>query len=163
MLPPQIILIPLFKVERMLNISNTLSGLILPYAAGTLPFSIYVLTAFIRKIPFEIEEAAFIDGAGRLRMIWQILLPLSKPGLATVIIFAFMQCWNEFFMALILIQNPELKTLTLGILGFNGQWGQTDFTRLFAALVLISVPVITVYVIFQRQFISGLTAGAVKS
>ncbi len=162
MMPPQIILIPLFKVERMLNISNTLLGLILPYAAGTLPFSIFVLTTFIRKIPVEIEEAAFIDGSGRLRLIGQILLPLSKPGLATVIIFAFMQCWNEFFMALILIQDPVLKTLTLGVLSFNGQWGQTDFTRLFAALIIISMPVILVYVIFQKQFISGLTAGAVK-
>lgn len=162
MMPPQVILIPLFKVERTLHISNTLLGLILPYAAGTLPFCIFVLTTFLRKIPVDIEEAAFIDGSSRLRVIWQILLPLSKPGLATVIIFSFMQCWNEFFMALVLIQDPYLKTLPLAVQGFNGQWGQTDYTRLFAALVIISFPVITVYVIFQRQFISGLTAGAVK-
>lgn len=163
MLPPQIILIPLFKVERLLHISNTLTGLILPYAAGTLPFSVFVMTAFLRKIPVEIEEAAFIDGAGRLRLIRDILLPLSKPGLATVVIFSFMQNWNEFFMALVLIQDPARKTLTLGVLNFNGQWGQIAYNRLFAALVIISVPVITVYVIFQKQFISGLTAGAVKA
>lgn len=162
MMPPQVILIPLFKIERLLHISNSLIGLILPYAAGALAFSVFILTAFLRKIPVEIEEAAFIDGSSRLRLIWQILLPLSKPGLATVIVFAFMQCWNEFFIALVLIQDPVLKTLTLGVLSFNGQWGQTDYTRLFAALVIISLPVIAVYVIFQRQFISGLTAGAVK-
>jgi ABC-type glycerol-3-phosphate transport system permease component len=163
MLPPQIILIPLFKVERLLHINNTLAGLILPYAAGTLPFSVFVMTAFLRKIPVEIEEAAFIDGAGRLKLIWSILLPLSRPGLATVVIFSFMQNWNEFFMALVLIQDPALKTLTLGVLNFSGQWGQIAYNRLFAALVIISVPVITVYVIFQKQFISGLAAGAVKS
>jgi ABC-type glycerol-3-phosphate transport system permease component len=163
MLPPQVILIPLFKIERMLHISNTLLGLILPYAAGTLPFSVFVMTSFLRKIPVDIEEAAFIDGASRLRLIWNILLPLSKPGLATVVIFSFMQAWNEFFMALVLIQDPVLKTLTLAILNFNGNWGVVDYNRLFAALVIISVPVILVYVIFQKQFISGLTAGAVKT
>lgn len=163
MLPLQVILIPLFKIERTLHISNTFIGLILPYAAGTLPFSVFVMTTFLRKIPIDIEEAAFIDGSSRLRLIWAILLPLSKPALATVVIFAFMSAWNEFFMALVLIQDPVLKTLTLGILNFNGQWGQVDYNRLFAALVIISIPVIIVYVIFQKQFISGLTAGAVKT
>jgi ABC-type glycerol-3-phosphate transport system permease component len=163
MMPAQVLIIPLFKLEAMMNITNTRLGLILPYAAGTLPFAVFVLTTFIRTIPYEIEEASYIDGASRLRTIVQIVAPLSKPALSAVIIFSFMQCWNEFFMALVMIKDPALKTLPLAILSFNGQWGQTDFTRLFAALVIISLPTIIVYIIFQKQFIQGLTSGAIKA
>jgi ABC-type glycerol-3-phosphate transport system permease component len=92
----------------------------------------------------------------------QIVAPLLKPALSAVIIFSFMQCWNEFFMALVVINDPALKTLPLAILSFNGQWGQRDFTRLFAALVIISLPTILVYIFLQKQFIKGLTSGAVK-
>jgi raffinose/stachyose/melibiose transport system permease protein len=163
MMPAQVLIIPLYKLESLMHISNTRIGLILPYAAGTLPFAIFVLTTFIKTIPYEIEEASRMDGASRLQTIIQIVIPLLKPALSAVIIFSFMQCWNEFFMALVIIIDPVLKTLPLQILSFNGQWGQTDFTRLFAALVIISLPTIIVYIIFQKQFISGLTSGAVKS
>ena len=163
MMPAQVLIIPLFKLEAMMNITNTRIGLILPYAAGTLPFAIFVLTTFIKTIPYDIEEASYLDGASRLRTIVQIVAPLSKPAISAVIIFSFMQCWNEFFMALVMIKDPALKTLPLAILSFNGQWGQQDFTRLFAALVIISLPTILVYLIFQKQFIKGLTSGAVKA
>ena len=163
MMPAQVLIIPLYKLEALMHISNTRIGLILPYAAGTLPFAIFVLTTFIKTIPYEIEEASRIDGASRLQTIIQIVVPLLKPALSAVIIFSFMQCWNEFFMALVIIIDPVLKTLPLQILSFNGQWGQTDFTRLFAALTIISLPTIIVYIIFQKQFISGLTSGAVKA
>ena len=163
MMPPQVLIIPLFKLEVLLNIDNTLIGLILPYAAGSLPFAIFVLTTFIRTIPYEIEEASYIDGASRVRTITQIVAPLTKPSLSAVAIFSFMQCWNEFFVASVIIKDPSLKTLPLAILSFNGQWGQRDFTRLFAALVIICLPTIIVYILFQKQFIKGLTSGAVKS
>jgi ABC-type glycerol-3-phosphate transport system permease component len=163
MMPMSMLAIPLFRVETVLHINNTRLGLILPYAATALPFAVFVLTTFIRTIPEEIEEAARIDGASRLRIITQICMPLAKPGLATVVIFSFMQCWNEFFLALIIMLDPDLKTLPVAMQSFNGQWGQRDFTRLFAAIVIISLPVVIVYVIFQRQFIKGLTSGAVKS
>jgi raffinose/stachyose/melibiose transport system permease protein len=163
MMPAQVLIIPLFKLEAMMNIANTRIGLILPYAASTLPFAIFVLTTFIKTIPYEIEEASCIDGASRLRIILQIVAPLSKPALSAVIIFSFMQCWNEFFMALVMIKDPALKTLPLELLSFNGQWGQQDFTRLFAALVIICLPTIIVYIILQKQFIKGLTSGAIKA
>jgi raffinose/stachyose/melibiose transport system permease protein len=162
MLPIQILALPLFKFEAVLHISNTYIGMILPYTAGSLAFSIFILTAFIRKLPFDIEEAAFIDGASRLRTVWSIILPLSAPGFATIIVFDFMSIWNEFNLALILLQNPDLKTLPLALNNFTQNWGQTEYNKLFAALVIITVPVIVVYVIFQKQFINGLTQGSVK-
>lgn len=164
MIPMQVIVIPLYRFETIVHISNTYLGLILPYAAGALPFSVYVMSAFLKTIPLAIEEAAFIDGCSRLRMIWKILLPLSKPGLATVFVFCFLSLWNEFFLAMIIIQNQDLGPLTLGLLNFQRSFGvSTTYALLFAALVIISLPVILVYAIFQKQFISGLTAGAVKT
>ena len=163
MVPLQVSVIPLYKFEAFLHINNTYLGLILPYAAGSLPFAIFVLTAFLKTIPYAIEESGFIDGCSRIKVIWHILLPLSKPGLASVIIFSFMAIWNEFFLALIIMQDQNLGTLNLGLLNFQRSWGVSDYTLIFAALVLIALPVIIVYAIFQKQFISGLTAGSVKS
>ena len=162
MIPVQVIMIPLFKMEVAMHIQNTLIGLILPYAAGTLPFCIFVMTAFLKRIPFEIEEAGLIDGCNRMKLIWKIVLPLSKPGLATITIFSFMNVWNEFYLALALISEPDVKTLNLALLDFQRLWGIIDYTRMFAALVIIILPVIIVYTIIQKQFISGLTAGSVK-
>jgi ABC-type glycerol-3-phosphate transport system permease component len=122
------------------------------------------MSAFLKTVPLAIEEAALIDGCNRWRMIWRILLPLSKPGLATVFVFSFMSLWNEFFLAMIIIQNQDIGTLNLGLLNFQRSFGaSTTYALLFAALVMISLPVILVYVIFQKQFISGLTAGSVKA
>lgn len=162
MIPVQVIMIPLFKMEVAIHIQNTLIGLILPYAAGILPFCIFVMTAFLKRIPFEIEEAGLIDGCNRRKLIWNIVLPLSKPGLATITIFSFMNVWNEFYLALALVSEPDVKTLNLAILDFQRLWGIVDYTRMFAALVIIILPVITLYTIIQKQFISGLTAGSVK-
>jgi raffinose/stachyose/melibiose transport system permease protein len=137
-------------------------GLILPYAAGGLPFAVFVLSTFIRTIPWEIEEATIIDGASRLRIIFQIIAPLSLPGIATVVIFSFMGNWNELFLAMVMLTNPKLRTLPIAIMNFSGLWGYIDYSRLFAAIVIITLPVVVVYIIFQKQFIRGLTAGAVK-
>jgi ABC-type glycerol-3-phosphate transport system permease component len=162
MVPGQALIIPLYRFEASLKIINSYIGLILPYAAGGLPFAVFVLTTFIRTIPIEIEEATIIDGASRLRIIFQIIAPLSLPGIATVVIFSFMGNWNELFLAMVMLTNPKLRTLPVAIMNFSGLWGYTDYSRLFAAIVLISLPVVIVYVIFQKQFIKGLTAGAVK-
>lgn len=162
MIPAQVIIIPLFKIQVSLGVANSLLGMILAYSSLYLPFSIFVLSSFMRTIPLEIDEAAYIDGCNKFQIIWKILFPISKPGLATIIIFAFMQIWNEFFVALIFIQDPAIRTLPLGILNFAREWGQVDYTRQFAALVIINIPIILVYSIFQKQFISGLTAGAIK-
>jgi ABC-type glycerol-3-phosphate transport system permease component len=162
MIPGQALIIPLYRFESSLRIINTYIGLILPYAAGGLPFAVFVLTTFIRTIPWEIEEATIIDGASRLRIIFQIIAPLSLPGIATVVIFSFMGNWNELFLAMVMLTNPKLRTLPIAIMNFSGLWGYTDYSRLFAAIVIITLPVVVVYIIFQKQFIKGLTAGAVK-
>jgi ABC-type glycerol-3-phosphate transport system permease component len=162
MIPGQALIIPLYKMESSLKILNTYLGLILPYATGGLPFAVFVLTTFIRTIPWEIEEATIIDGASRVRIIFQIIAPLAVPGIATVIIFSFMSNWNELFLAMVMLTNPKLRTLPIAIMNFTGLWGYTDYSRLFAAIIIISLPVVIVYVIFQKQFIKGLTAGAVK-
>jgi ABC-type glycerol-3-phosphate transport system permease component len=163
MVPGQALIIPLYRLEALLGINNSYIGLILPYATGGLPFAIFVLSTFIRTIPWEIEEATIIDGASRLRIIFQIIAPLSIPGISTIIIFSFMGNWNELFLALVLLVDRNLRTLPIAILNFNGRWGFVDYPRLFAALIIISMPIIIIYVIFQKQFIKGLTAGAVKA
>jgi ABC-type glycerol-3-phosphate transport system permease component len=162
MVPGQALIIPLYRLESSLQIINTYIGLILPYAAGGLPFAVFVLSTFIRTIPWEIEEATIIDGASRLRIIFQIIAPLSLPGIATVVIFSFMGNWNELFLAMVMLTNPKLRTLPIAIMNFSGLWGYVDYSRLFAAIVIITMPVVIVYIIFQKQFIRGLTAGAVK-
>ncbi|BBI36658.1 ABC transporter permease [Cohnella abietis] len=162
LLPIQIILIPLYRIQKSLHLIDSLWGLILPYIAIGLPISIFLMTAFLRSVPFELEESASIDGANRLQLIYKIMLPLSRPGLATVVILQFMTIWNEFPLALIVINNPELRTITLALSNFKGLWGMMDFNKLFAALVITTLPVIAMFIIFQRQFISGLTSGALK-
>ncbi len=162
LIPAQVIIIPLYTLEASLGILNSRFGLILPYVAGGVPFSVFLLTAFLKTIPFELEESAFVDGCRRLQIIRAIVIPLSRPGLATVIVFQSFNVWNQYFLPLVLLQSPALQTVTLGLMAFSQQWGMTDFPRLFAALTIINVPVILLYAVFQRQFISGLTAGALK-
>ena len=163
MMPLQIFVIPLFRLMSFFEITNSLYGMALPYAAASLPFAIFVLSTFIRSLPVEIEEAGFIDGASRLQIIVQIVAPLCKPAISAVIIFSVLSFWNELFLALVLLRDPALRTLPVAVLAFNGQWGHTDFTRLYAALVIACIPTIIVYLIFQRQFVAGLTSGAVKA
>ena len=160
--PAQVIISPLYTLESSLGILNTRLGLILPYVAGGIPFSIFLLTAFLKTIPFELEESAFVDGSRRTVIIRSIILPLSRPGLATIVVFQSFNVWNQYFLPLVLLQSPALQTVTLGLMAFSQQWGMTDFPRLFAALVIINAPVIALYATFQKQFISGLTAGALK-
>ncbi len=163
MLPIQVTIIPIYKIEKALGIMDSLIGLVLPYVAKALPFSIFVLTAFLKTLPTEFDEAARIDGAGRIAILIRIIFPLSRPGLATIVILNFMSIWNDFYLPLVLIHDPAKRTLNLGLVNFSQLWGLVDFTRLFAALAIISVPLIAVYVVFQRQFISGLTSGGLKA
>lgn len=158
----QVVMIPQYRLERLLNLVNTRQGVILLYINGGIPLSIFLLTAFLEKIPVELEEAALIDGCSRLRLIFQIMLPLTKPGLATVIIFQFMGIWNDFFTPLIYLQDESVRTITQGLQNFSHLWGLVDYNKLFAALTIVNMPVVVIYIIFQKQFISGLTAGAIK-
>lgn len=156
-------LIPQFRLISQMGLHNNLWSLIILSVNRGIPISVFLLTSFLQTIPRELDESAFIDGAGRLRIIFQIYFPLSRPGLATVIIFQFMIIWNDYFLPLIYLQRPEVRTVTLGLSNFNHLFGQVDYNMLFAALCTVTMPIVIVYLIFQRWFISGITAGAVKA
>lgn len=159
--PSQVTIIPLYAVVSSLRLTNTYLALILPYAAGGLPLSIFLLRAFFDTVPRELEEAARVDGCSDFAAFWRIVLPISGPGLATVTILQFINAWNEFLLALIFIRNAELRTIPLGLQAFFFEYA-VEWGYLFAALSMATVPIIIVYVLMQRHFIQGLTAGAVK-
>lgn len=161
--PVQIFVVSLFDVERALGILDSHWAMIFPYVAMNLPFAVLFFTAFLRAVPKEIEEAAVLDGASRVVIMWRVMAPLSRPAFATVAMFTFLSVWNEFLIALTVTQSPSVRTLPLGLLNFSQQFGQRDYPQLFAALVLSAVPIIAVFVIGQRQFLRGLSAGAVKA
>lgn len=158
----QVTMIPQYKLIAGMKLINTLPSVMMLYINGGIPISVFLLTSFLETIPREMDESAFIDGASRLRIIFQIYLPLSAPGLATVIIFQFMNIWNDYFTPLIYLQTPEVRTITLGLSNFTHLFGQVQYNYLFAALCMVSVPIILIYLLFQNLFISGITAGAVK-
>lgn len=161
MVPIRLGVINMFDTFDKFNLNNTLWGLILIYSAMSIGFSVFILTGFMRGIPIEIEESAKIDGCSRFRILWNILIPLLKPAIATAVIYNFVPIWNDFYFPLIFIQSEELKTLPIGVTIFFGQY-QTDWSTVFAALSLAAIPVLTFYFMLSKQFIKGLTAGAVK-
>jgi raffinose/stachyose/melibiose transport system permease protein len=161
LVPSQVTIIPLYAVITQLKLTNTYLALILPYAAGGLPLSIFLLRAFFEGTPREVEDAAHIDGCSNLQTFLRVVLPVSTPGLATVTILQFMNAWNEFFLALIFIRQASLRTIPLGLQAFFFEF-QVEWQYLFAALSMATIPVIVIYVMMQRQFIAGLTAGATK-
>ncbi|MCR6711405.1 MAG: carbohydrate ABC transporter permease [Demequina sp.] len=162
MVPVIMLLIPQFLLARDLHLLNTRAGLILFYVGGNLAFITFLLVGFFRGIPRELDEAMHLDGAGSIRRYWSLILPLSRPALATGAIFAFLGAWDEYVWAVTIINEPGLRTLPVGIALFSGahitNWGLT-----FAASVIALIPVLVVFLIFQRQFVSGITSGALKS
>ena len=144
-----------------LGIKDTRMALILPYTAMGLPLAIWLFRAYIQNLPKEIFEAARVDGASDLKVYQTILIPMLKPGIATVAVFTVLSAWNEFLLALVYIQNDDLKTIPTGLLTFSTRYS-TNYHLLFAALTIVTVPMIIVYVIFNRKVIEGLTEGAVK-
>jgi len=160
-IPIQSFLLPLFMLLRDVGLINTYLALILPYIAWGLPLAIYLLRAYFLTLPRDLEDSARIDGCSVFGIYWRVLLPIIKPALATVAILASLDVWNEFLMALIFIYDSELKTVPVGLLAFYGQH-TVDYKLLFAALSIITVPMVIVYFVFQRYIISGLTAGALK-
>ena len=152
---------PYFRLTNALKIYDTLRALIFTYAAINIPIATFLIYGFMRTLPAELEEAAIIDGTGFAGRFWHIILPLSKPGLVTSGTFVFLFSWNEFIYALLLTSRPEARTLQLGIRFFNSQFF-TDYTSMFAAIVLTMVPTIVVYTLLHEQIIKGLTSGALK-
>jgi trehalose/maltose transport system permease protein len=145
------------------NLFNSWWALIFTYLVFTLPFTVWVLTNFFKAMPRELEEAALVDGAGPLRIFWQILLPLAAPGMVTTGLLAFIGAWNEFLFALTFTQNEDARTVVVVISQYTGaQQFELPFAKRMAAAVLVTVPLILLVLIFQRKIIAGLTAGAVK-
>ncbi|CDN54646.1 ABC-type sugar transport system, permease component [Neorhizobium galegae bv. officinalis bv. officinalis str. HAMBI 1141] len=160
-LPLKLAIIPLFILMRDLGILNTQLSLIVIYVAMGLPTTVFIMTGFIATLPNELEDAARMDGASEPRIMWSIMLPLVRPALVIAGIQNVVPIWNDFFFPLIFIQKDNLKTLPQGLTTFMGEY-TTDWGVLFAGLLLSSAPVIIVYIILSRQFINGMTAGAVK-
>src|SRR5215210_9606122 len=156
-------IVPLFFVLRGIGLLNTLPGLILTYAAFAFPFTVFFLHAFFRSLSRSISEAAAMDGAGEWRIFFQIMLPMARPGLATVAILNFVGLWNQFLLPDALNTNPQNYVLTQGMASFASQAGYSvDFGALFAAVVITVVPVLIVYMIFQRQLQGSVSQGTNK-
>lgn len=166
MIPMQLAIVPLFFQLRALGLLNSRLGLILVYTANGLPFAIFILAGFFRSLPRTLYEAAVIDGCGEFSAFWRVLLPLAKPGLMTVAIFQFIGVWKEYFFAFMLAGGDvdgTARTLPLGLanLSITAQY-RTDYGMLFAGLVLVTLPILLIYLLLQRQIVKGVAAGALK-
>lgn len=161
MLPIRLAVLPIFYLLAALSLVDSHLGLILVYAASGVPFSVFVLSAFFRQLPRELEEAARIDGAGELAIFSRVMLPLVRPAVATVVVFQFVPLWNDFFFPLVLLRSTEKATIPVGLTTFFGQF-QTDWSTLFAGLMIATVPLVVLFVAATRQIVAGLTAGIGK-
>lgn len=159
--PVQVTLQPLLIMMQRIGLANSIWALIPPYVAFGLPFQIFVMRGFFRLIPGELIEAARLDGASELTIFRKIMLPLSLPALATLFIIDSLATWNEFLIALVLINAKDSRTVPLGLLQFQGEFS-TQYTLLMAGIVISIVPVIAIFIFLQRYFVAGLTGGALK-
>lgn len=160
--PLAAIIVPIYIIMSRVGLINTYFSLIIPYLSFTVPISVWLLRGFIQGIPPELEEAAMVDGCGRLQAFIKIILPLSRPGIAATAAYIFFVSWQEFMFALTFITDEYKRTLTVGILDFVGQY-TTDWGSLMAASVCICLPVFVLFLILQKQLITGLTRGALKA
>ena len=161
--PVFLAIVPLFFVLRNIGLLNTLPGLILTYVAFALPFTVFFLYSFFKGLPDEIAEAAAIDGAGEWRTFFQVMLPMAKPGMASVAIFNFLGLWNQFLLPVALNTDKNNYVLSQGMASFASSAGYAvDFGALFAAVVITIVPVLVAYVIFQRQLQGSVSQGTMK-
>jgi len=161
MFPASAISIPIYKLMRSADLLNTYTSLILAYVTMTLPIAIWMLRGFLARLPKELDEAAAVDGCGPIRTFLFVILPLCRPGIIATSVFVLIVTWQEFLFALSFTSTKEMRTLPVGMNDFIGQYG-IRYGELMASSVLISVPVIAIFFLLQRQFVAGLTAGAVK-
>jgi len=161
MIPIRLGILPLYILMRNLNLLDTPFSLIFTYSASGMPMAVFLLSIFFRNLPRELEDAGRIDGASETQIFWRIMLPLVRPGLATVVIVNVVPWWNDFFFPLLFIQSDTWKTIPLGMQIFFGQH-MTNWSLVFSGMVLASLPLLIIYLVMSRQFIAGLTAGAVK-
>jgi multiple sugar transport system permease protein len=160
--PSILIIIPLFLVLRNLALTNTHTGITLVYTVWSLPFVLWMMRGYINGIPIELEEAAFVDGAGRWQVLSKVVFPLLLPGIVASGLFAFVSAWNEFFFALVLLKTPSLTTLPVYLSRFTGSEGMTRLGPLAASCLVATLPTLVVFAFLQKGLISGLMSGAVK-
>ena len=162
MLPEIVLGIPFMKIFLFLGLSDSLVALTIAYISITLPFSIWMLRSYIESIPTALEEAALIDGCTRFQGFLRVIVPQAIPGIMATTIFTFILCWNEYLYALILITSEQNKTLTLGLSILLGETAIYSWGMLSAGSVLTVIPVIVLFVFFQKHIVAGFTAGAIK-
>jgi ABC-type glycerol-3-phosphate transport system permease component len=161
MLPGASVIIPLFQLLQKIGLYDTSLGLILVHTAVLLPFVVWLLYGFFKEIPYEVEDAAKIDGCSQMGALWRVILPLALPGMGATALFAFLGSWNEFFFALILTSSDTTRTIPVGIGLFVGEYLDV-WNQMSAAAVLFSIPPLILYMIMRKTFIKGLAAGAIK-
>lgn len=161
MFPQMAIAGPVWRILYALDWLNSYPGIVAAYISLSLPLAVWILATFFKELPYEIEEAALIDGCNRAQALWKVVLPLAAPGLFTAAILVFIHSWNEFFFALLILTNPSLQTLPVGIALFPGEytmpWGE-----IAAASTIATLPLIFLTLLFQRRIVRGLSAGAIK-
>jgi len=158
MIPGTLALIGMFVILARLHLLNNWIGLILIYAVGGIPFSTWWLKGYFDSIPIEIEEEAMVDGCNRLEALWRVVLPLAMPGVVTVGIFQFVGCWNEYMLALTIIQNPKLQLLPVQIINFMG-YQRVEWGPVMAFSVIVAIPAVILFAIAQRGIVSGMMSG----
>ncbi|GAA3829638.1 carbohydrate ABC transporter permease [Streptomyces phyllanthi] len=161
--PFVLVIIPLFLVLKNLRLINSVPGLVMVYVVWALPFALWMLVGYVRAVPPELEEAAAVDGAGRLRTLVSVTAPLLAPGIVATALFAFITAWNEFFFALVLLKSPQKQTLPVVLTHFIGAEGVADLGPLAAAAFLATLPSLVIFALIQKRITGGMLAGAVKS
>ena len=161
MVPPQVILVPVTKILQLAHLMSTLSGMVAFNVGYYVPFGVFVFAGFIRSIPIELEEASWLDGAGRWRTFWTVVFPLLRPATASVLIFLGVWIWNDFLDPLIILGPVGGTTVTVGVYRALGEH-QSNYGQLFGLMFLAALPVVVFYLALQRHFVKGLTGGAVK-
>ncbi|WP_339319779.1 carbohydrate ABC transporter permease [Paenibacillus sp. FSL R10-2734] len=161
MIPPQTLYIPMIKLLKTLGLMQSFGGLLLFYIGLYMPFCIFLFTGFMKSVPRELDESATMDGCGTIRMYWQIVFPLLKPATSTVIIFVSMWTWNDFINPFIFLGAQKGETITLAFYAFISQYN-TSWNHAFAGMIITSLPAMLLFMLMQKQFISGITTGAVK-
>jgi ABC-type glycerol-3-phosphate transport system permease component len=162
MIPGQTTILPLFLQMKRFDLLDTPWAMIIPYIAAGLPFATFLMRGFYRSLPKELADAAVVDGASLYRVFWDVMMPLTRPAISTLIVFYFMWTWNEFLWAMLVMNRDLYKTVTVGVFTTFQRQYMFDWPLLTTGLVIVTMPIILVYLIFQRQFIQGLTAGALK-
>ncbi len=153
--------VPLYLLLKSLHLLDTRTGLLLCYISGGIAFGLFLLKAFFEELPREIEEAALIDGCSRFGIYWRIALPLAKPAVATLVIIQCLTIWNEFLLALVVLQDPSKMPIQRGLMVFQGTH-MTDYPLLMAGLTIATVPIVIIYLLMQKHIVKGIAAGAVK-